>query len=66
MKWIGFTFLVQHSLFLVRYCLGSAHTLQVRCMRNDGMAHLAVFNIFYAILLAGLFNDLADGRVVDV
>ena len=43
-----------------------SHTLQMRCMRNDGVAHPAVFNIFYAVLLAGLFNDLADGRVVDV
>ena len=54
------------STFLVRYSLGSAHTFQMRCMRNDGMPHLAVFNIFYAVLFAGLFNDLADGRVVDV
>ena len=66
MKWTGLTFLVQHSLFLVQYSLGSAHTLQMRCMRNDSMAHLTVFNIIYAVLLAGLFNDLTDGGVVYV
>ena len=35
-------------------------------MRNDGMAHPAVFDVPDTILFAGLFDDLADGRVVNV
>ena len=49
-----------------RFLSGPAHVFQVRGMRNDGMAHFSEFNIFYAVFLAGLFNDLADGRVVDM
>src|SRR5688572_11975256 len=35
-------------------------------MRYNSMTHFTELNIFYAIFLAGLFNDLADSRVVDM
>ena len=49
-----------------RFLSGPAHVFQVRGMRNDSMAHFSEFNIFYAVFLTGLFNDLTDGRVVDM
>ena len=35
-------------------------------MRCNGISHPGVFNVFHAKLLAGLFNNLADLRIVDM
>lgn len=38
--------------------------LQMRNMRGHGRSHFRIFNIRNSKILAGFFDDLADGRVM--
>jgi hypothetical protein len=44
----------------------SSHLSKERRMRSDRSSHFWEFDVFDIEISTGLFNDLADSRVVDV